>query len=92
MFLTVGGILPRRQCAELDEPVAEICRFDETAKCFKQYRSLHEIYKELGDKMGYSICTYGKVIIQSMGDDPNNVDFCCSFCTAQSNAYEIKGT
>ena len=60
MFLTVGGILPGRQCAELDEPVSDICRFDEDKKCFKEYRSLHEIYKELGDKMGYSICTFGE--------------------------------
>lgn len=67
MFLTVGGIKTDFQCADADSPVTDICRFDPEEKCFKPFRSLHDIYPEVGNKMGYSICTFERYMYISGG-------------------------
>lgn len=56
-FLTVGGV------TVVDgEEVActDICKFDETEKQFKAYRSLCDIYDKVGTKMGFQVTVVGK--------------------------------
>ena len=62
MILTVGGEELGYTCGEPDVPVPDICRFDNEEKCFKPYRgmSLYDIYSQMDEKMGYSVCSYGK--------------------------------
>ena len=82
MFLTVGGIKTDFQCADADSPVTDICRFDPEEKCFKPFRSLHDIYPEVGNKMGYSICTFGKQGYNSIVEECHkSVQAGMSLCT-----------
>ena len=63
MFLTVGGEELGYDCGVEDYPVPDICKFDSDEKCFKPFRNLYEIYSSMDEKMGYSVCSYGKFVI-----------------------------
>jgi len=57
-FMTVGGVI------QDDKTVCkDICKFSTDDKQFEPWLNLHDVYKEIGPKMGFQATVIGKCAI-----------------------------
>ena len=70
-FMTVGGVI------QDDKTVCkDICKFSTDDKQFEPWLNLHDVYKEIGPKMGFQATVIGKCHSQLNDDFKGQQNVC----------------